>query len=389
LLKVAHIKETFLPLSETFIYSYLVNMKGVESHVVAERTENEDLFPFDRKHVLAEQGPLLVGYSRLLHKVTRSPKTHFALLPRSPFAEQAVGRINADIVHAHGGYAGYRYVRLSARPGTPYVTTFYGRDIGAGSRHPYWKKAYQVLFSAGDLFLVEGPSMLEKLVKAGCPGGKVRLQRIGIDLEKFPPKMYGDRKPVEHALVLMCGRMVEKKGMEFGIRAFAEVNRRFPAAEMMVIGDGPLFGSLKRLVSSLDLDGSIRFTGPLSYAQYAVLSREADIFLQPSVTASDGDSEGGAPTTLLEMQALGMPVVSTRHDDIPQIVSEGKSGFLVGERDVEALAERMMFLLANPGIWSEMGMEGRKLVEKNHDIRVLAARLERVYADLSGLGGSI
>jgi colanic acid/amylovoran biosynthesis glycosyltransferase len=385
-LKVAHLKEVYLPVSETFIYAYLVGMRGVESHVIVERLENEGLFPFDRKHVLSKETEAFRAYTRVIHKVTRSPKIHFAMMPRCPFAEKVVRRLKPDVAHAHGGYAGYRYVRIVRSPGVPYVTTFYGRDIGAGSRHPYWRKAYRLLFASGDLFLAEGPSMRNKLIKAGCPAGKVRLQRIGIDLEMFPLRRHAHSKRGESTVVLMCGRMVEKKGMEYGIRAFAEVRRRFRASEMRVIGDGPLLGDLRRLVSSLDLNGAVRFNGALSYSRYAALSREADIFIQPSITASDGDSEGGAPTTLLEMQALGMPVVSTYHDDIPEVVSEGKSGFLVKEKDVEALADRVSFLLANPDARVEMGREGRKLVEEKHDIRVLAKELQGVYSELSSRG---
>jgi colanic acid/amylovoran biosynthesis glycosyltransferase len=379
---VAHIKETFLPISETFVYSYLTSMEGVESHILAERAENEESFPFENRHILAEQGPVMKGVSRLVHRVTRSPKTHFLVLPRSPFASRVLKEIGADVVHAHGGYAGYRFSGLARGSTLPYLTSFYGRDIGAGSRHPYWRKAYRVLFDTGHLFLAEGPAMTEKLVAAGCPREKVRLQRIGIDLEKFPLKTNADRITGQGSVVLMCGRMVEKKGMEYGIRAFAAILKSFPEACLRVIGDGPLSGELRHLVSTLGIESSVRFMGRMSYSQYATESRKADLFLQPSVTAADGDSEGGAPTTLLEMQAMGIPVVSSLHDDIPEVVADGKSGFLLDERDVEGISDRLAFLLANPGVWEEMGREGRRSVEKRHDIRVLARQLEDLYAGL-------
>jgi len=384
MLRVAHIKRTYLPISETFIYSYLKNMTGVESHVLAEKQENTDLFPFERRHVLMQQNHLTIGHSRLVHKLTRSPKTGFALLPRSPFAEKTCKILKPDVIHAHGGYDGFNYVSLKRRLGIPFVTTFYGRDIGAGSKHPYWRKAYSILFRIGDLFLVEGPAMKGKLLAIGCSPLKVRIQRIGVDLDRFSRDDYAERADTDKVLILMCGRMVEKKGLEYGIRAFSKVHSRFPHTEMRIIGDGPRFGELQRLVCSLALNSSVKMLGYMSHDQYAVQSKAAHIFVQPSVTASDGDSEGGAPTTLLEMQAMGVPIVSTYHDDIPQVVVAGKSAFLVEERDVDGLAEKIGFLVENPQIRGEMGSEGRKHVEEKHDICRLAKQLEAVYVELAG-----
>ncbi len=106
---------------------------------------------------------------------------------------------------------------------------------------------------------------------------------------------------------------------------------------------------------------------------------KAHIYLQPSVTAQNGDSEGGAPTTLLEAQASGVPVLSTYHADIPEVVVNGKSGFLVPERDSNALAERLEYLIDHPEEWSTMGREGRKHVEMNYNICKEADNLENIY----------
>lgn len=388
MLRVVHIKRTYLPISETFVYSYLKNMTGVESHVLAEKQENIDLFPFERRHVLMSQNRLTIGYARLVHKLTRSPKTGFAVLPKSPFAERMCKIIKPDVIHAHGGYDGFNFVSLKDRLRIPFVTTFYGRDIGAGSKHPYWRKAYSILFGMGDLFLVEGPAMKQKLLALGCPTEKVRIQRIGVDLSRFSRDDRGKRSDTDKVLILMCGRMVEKKGMEYGIRAFSNVHSRFPNTELRIIGDGPKYGELKRLVSSLELNSSIKMLGYMSHEQYAVQSRATQIFVQPSVTAEDGDSEGGAPTTLLEMQAMGVPIVSTYHDDIPQVVVEGKSAFLVKERDVDGLAEKIGFLVENPQVWGKMGGKGREHVEGKHDICRLAKELEAIYVELAGSRGN-
>ena len=96
------------------------------------------------------------------------------------------------------------------------------------------------------------------------------------------------------------------------------------------------------------------------------------------MTAKDGDEEG-TPTVLLEAQAVGLPVISTAHSGIPEIVEDGRSGFLVPERDAAALAERIGQLLEHPETWAEMGRAGRTTVEARHDTDRLSERLERIY----------
>lgn len=123
----------------------------------------------------------------------------------------------------------------------------------------------------------------------------------------------------------------------------------------------------------------------LGYQPHSVFAREASnahILLQPSVTARNGDSEGGAPTVLLEAQSSGLPVVSTYHADIPEVVLDGKSGFLVPERDSHALAEKLEYLIKHPEIWPEMGRRGREFVEENYDINKLNQQLVEIYQNL-------
>jgi colanic acid/amylovoran biosynthesis glycosyltransferase len=108
------------------------------------------------------------------------------------------------------------------------------------------------------------------------------------------------------------------------------------------------------------------------------LFQEADIFVLTSVKATDGDMEGQG-LVLQEAQAVGLPVLSTLHNGIPEGVIDGKSGFLVPERDVDALTERLQYLIEHPELWPEMGRCGRKFVEVKYDIKMLNSKLVRIY----------
>jgi colanic acid/amylovoran biosynthesis glycosyltransferase len=267
------------------------------------------------------------------------------------------------------------------------VTTFYGYDMSMLPREARWQDRYAELFATGDLFLVEGPNMRAALIELGCPPWKVRIQRIGIDLALVPFRPRGPAigRPVR---LLFCGRFTEKKGLLDALEAVAMVRARHPRVELSVIGDGEERSRVERAIESLDLTDSVRLLG---LRPYEVVRRElaaADILLAPSRTASNGDTEGGAPTILLEAQAAGLPVVATTHADIPFVVVAGKSGLLAPEGNLPALAECLESLLDTPERWAEMGRAGRRHVEQEHDIRITAAGLEEIYLALMRETGS-
>ena len=259
------------------------------------------------------------------------------------------------------------------------VTTFYGADMSAMARNARWRKDYACLFDQGELFLVEGSHMQNQLIALGCSSAKSSIQRIGVDLQRF---IFREAPPVEdHVRILMCGSFREKKGHEYGIKAFARIRAEFSKARLRIIGDGPLRPGIISLINSLGLrlGEDVVLLGYLNYSAYMAEAAGTHLFMAPSVTASNGDSEGGAPTVLLEMQAMGLPVLSTHHADIPEVVANGESGYLVPEPDEVALSEKLMELLVYPQNWNEMGRAGRAHIERRHDIVKLAAQLEDRY----------
>ena len=141
----------------------------------------------------------------------------------------------------------------------------------------------------------------------------------------------------------------------------------------------------KRTICGLleQLDGVVTWIGFLPYPAFRVAVLTHHLFLSPSVTAGDGDSEGGAPVTIIEAEATGMPILSTLHADIPEVVVDGKSGLLSQERDVDSMAENLERLVAEPDLWEQMGRCGRRHVEGNFDVRRQVARLEEIYSEVA------
>jgi colanic acid/amylovoran biosynthesis glycosyltransferase len=174
---------------------------------------------------------------------------------------------------------------------------------------------------------------------------------------------------------------VEKKGIEYAIKAIAKIAEDYPNIIYRIVGDGSLRESLEALVLDLKISDNVKLLGWMTQEQVRQLYDDSHIFILPSVTAADGDREGQA-LVLQEAQAMGLPILSTLHNGIPEGVLDGKSGFLVPERDVDALAEKLRYLVTNPEVWAKMGRQGRAYVEERYNIEQLNEQLVEIYQKL-------
>ena len=298
--------------------------------------------------------------------------------------ESLIKKFNISLIHSHFGPDGYHLLPLKKKTGIPLITTFYGYDMSMLPKQKEWMERYQKLFRLGDLFLVEGNHMKKGLIQIGCPEKKVKVQHIAIDIEKIPSRLRTPKSQKEEIIILFCGRFSEKKGLLYALKAVGEVVKSFNSIEFRIIGDGELRQEVDDYIKSANMGKWVKLLGMKSYDEVIRELDSADIFLHPSVTASDGDSEGGAPTIILEAQAAGLPVISTLHADIPEVVIDGRTGFLVKERDIPAIAERLEYLLKNQGVWQEMGRNGREHMSRNYNISHEVKKLEDIYLSLVG-----
>ncbi|PWB67539.1 MAG: hypothetical protein C3F14_01985 [Deltaproteobacteria bacterium] len=380
---VAHAVNPFLPNSGSWIYHQIVFLSAFRPIVLTKRTENLHQFPFS---------PVYSIYGLPLAR--RTMEKAFSRMTGKPFPlhRSAVRREKVSLLHSHFSDMAIRNIPLAAEMGIPHVSSFYGSDIWGREHDPAFREDFHHLCGSASLFLVEGPEMGKKVVALGAPGERVRVLRIGIDIGKIP---FLPRRPPPDGkvVILMAGRPVEKKGFRYGLQAFERIAGEFPRSELLLIIGGrgkrenEVVRRMKRFITEKGIESRVTWSGTLSYQDYLDRIRSAHIFLQPSIHAEDGDAEGGAPVTLTELSASGMPIVATRHCDIPEVVLEGKSGLLAEERDVDGLAEKLASLVASPEAWIPMGEAGRSHIERCFDIRKQVKELERIYTDLLGGNG--
>lgn len=377
---VAHSMQRYLGLSETFIYAILNGFQRYRPIVVTETVDHIDLFPFEP--VYATSSIRRFSWWWMVNGLHYRMSDRRTFFEHMTYVRHILKRERAQIIHAHFGPSGVRMLPIRRALDIPLVTTFYGYDMSELPREVRWREAYTRLFAEGDLFLVEGGHMRAALIALGCPAEKVEVQRIGIDLDHLPFK---ERTvaPGEKIVVLFCGRFTEKKGLVYALEALAPVIREFPNLELRIIGDGEERPAIERAIAEHALTPYVHLLGYQPHRVFREQLSEAHLFIQPSVTASNGDTEGGAPTVVLEAQACGVPVLATYHADIPEVVQDRKSGWLAPERDSDALAGGWLELLRHPETWPDMGRAGRALVERQHHIGALIRQLEGRYDQLT------
>ena len=409
-MRIAFLLDQFPSLSETFILNQITGLiaRGHEVDIYPDNANNLDpitpeasRYQFRKRTYLVEYPSsrsrrILKGAVLLLGNFYKNPvvvlrslnifKYNFSnngeqaamlklLYSSIPFLE----RQSYDVIHCHYGRNGIRGVllrELGALTGK-IITTFHGYDINSYPRQ-YGANIYKNLFQDGDLYTANTTFTAAQAVALGCPENKILILPVGVDISKY---CFRERKVLdeEKVNILTVARLVEKKGIEYSLRAFAKVAQKYANIKYQIVGEGPLRESLERSIAELGLGDRVKLLGAKTQEELLEIYAQSHIFVLSSVTAANGDKEGQG-LVLQEAQATGLPVLSTLHNGIPDGVLDGRSGFLVPERDVDALAEKLEYLIAHPERWSEMGRAGRDYVEECYDINKLNDRLVEIYS---------
>jgi len=368
----AHYLSNYLTTTMNWLYPILRSTNTCEPIIFARSTSNLDSFPMANIYALSRLTPVNRAFNLVVYKS----------LGYFPHFRHAGKKHDARLLHVHMGYDGWKMLPLKRKLGVPMVTGFYGIDASKYPRIPKWRQRYRTLFAEGECFLALGPRMREALMEAGCPDQKLKVFNIGIHLEDFPIR--SPRMPKgDEILIVMGASFREKKGIPYALEAVAILRKRFPRVKLLIAGDGELRQQIEQQRNSLGLSQNVDLPGYVPPHSFRKLMESAHIVILPSVTAPDGDTEG-TPYVLFEALAMGIPVVSTYHADIPEVVTDGVSGYLVPERDSAALAERLIHLIEHPESWSTMGKAGREHVARHFNAATQFEALMQLYSGVIG-----
>lgn len=363
-MKVCIVRPTVNVISETFIDAHVSLIPGVSGVV-----HFQEMIPhLDGAPALSQRLPLRAArkIKRMIlredweNEITRGLTTAFS-------------RCKADVVLAEYGVIAARVSDACRNVRIPLVAHFHGFDASVTSVIEAHAERYRKMFSQAAAVIAVSRAMERRLLDLGCPEHKLVFNPCGVDTARFSGSAPGEAPPK----FVSVGRFVEKKAPYLTLIAFRRVLDSCPEATLRMIGDGPLLAICRDLASALGIHHAVQFLGSQTHDVVQRELRGARGFLQHSITASCGDSEG-TPVAILEAGATGLPVISTRHAGIPDVVMEGVTGLLVDERDVDGMAEHVLSIARDPFLAQKLGARASQRIRSHYTMAQSISRLQRV-----------
>jgi len=359
-------RREILALSETFILAQLRALRRYQPH----------LFGLRRVTGLALDGvPVHTLGNRRLGRIQ---ELMFRYCGHGPSLLRAGRKLDPCLIHSHFAFDGAECLPLAESFEAPLMVTLHGWDVTmtdealrttrSGRRFLSLRPRLQ---KTASMFLCVSDFIRQEAAAKGYPREKLVVHHIGVDTGKLVPGPVQMREPS----VLFVGRLVEKKGLTYLLRAMAARGRASDEVELVVIGDGPL--RVRHEKEAAQLGVQCIFLGAQPNHVVHDWMRRAQVLALPSVRAKTGDSEG-LPTVLFEAFALGLPVIGFATAGIPEAVLDG-CGLLAHEGDAEELARQLTLLLENEGCRAEVAANARRRAVQNFDLAKQTEKLEQLY----------
>ena len=365
---VAIFRKRLLSYSETFIADQGQNLLRYRPLYLGYQTDRSGMHLLDGStRILLEQHSVMTSLSKLLLRLGLGGAKAWI----STIREQS-----PRLVHAHFFNDGVDAIRIGQLLGLPVVTTVHGHDITKHENAVMQSNTNRRFFARVDRIIAVSDFMAKKALARGCPEKKLVQHYIGIDLDKFTQL----KNESEGPSLLFVGRLVEKKGCTYLLQAMEQMKPKYPDLRLTIIGEGERKTSLQQEVKTRDLN--VNFVGTASAAEIREQLARCWVFVAPSITAADGDTEG-LGMVFLEAQALQTPVVSFRSGGLVEAVEDGVTALLSEEKDVAGLADAIASLLEDSSLRRDMGAAGRHRVEQHFDVRKQCVKLEQIYDELS------
>ena len=229
-----------------------------------------------------------------------------------------------------------------------------------------------------DAFVATTAEIEEGLRNDGIAGPKISRITNFIDFAFLPAACRQAKSEMKammgfaetDIIVTFCGRFIRRKGIDYLLRAWKDVSKKFPNTKLVLLGDGPLLSEIKKMSGVSGIDGSVDFRGHVdTVPDYLNIS---DVFVLPSL-------QEGMPNSLLEAMSCGLPVIASKIGGVVDLVEDGKTGILFEPGDISGLSSAMMNLLNDPELGRRLGLEARKRILEGFSIDSVAAQYENLY----------
>lgn len=285
---------------------------------------------------------------------------------------------NVMVGYVDFGLNAVNYYKAMCKLGIPFYVHFHGLDITLSLNSKKYKNELDNIFKLSKGIIVASHHIKRLLILEGCDPKKIHIVRYGISVSGFQPVKWDDKLNDGHFHLCFLGRMTKKKNPKALILMLNKVERVIPNIKLHLIGDGPEIDEVITLISNYNLKEKVCIYGELCKSEAMKILRNCHIYVQHSVTPYTGDQEGWA-ISLSEASLLGLPVVSTLHNGIPENIEHGLNGLLCKEYDYEGMADHVIYLLQNKSKALELGNNGiRKFSEDEYSHTYRAERISKI-----------
>ena len=381
---VAHVMRGFLKPTETFIGNQIFTLSSFKPIVLCHHRFDGHSYPLDGVTAVTDLLPASWQMiDNFFYRVSR-----VAIPPVIDALARYALEHDVQLLHFHYLVDARFFLSLKRKTGLPGVVSGYGYDVSSFPRAyaGYGKLYLRPLFEYMDYFIAMSQDMRKDLVTLGCSPDKIIVHYYGTDTRRFafPEREYIDKDEVT---ILACGALEIKKAQHLILQALWIMehqkisSRRF---RVKFVGDGPMRPVLEQQVNKYGWQDKVNFLGHVPYRDDRLIEayRQADIFSLPSITIK-GDKEG-IPGTIIEAMAAGLPIVSTYHAGIPEIIKSSQDGILVQEGDVEAMAQAFADLINDVSLREKLGRSAAKRAANELDLQQGTVRLEGIYNRILG-----
>ncbi|MEL7146781.1 MAG: glycosyltransferase family 4 protein [Bacteroidota bacterium] len=367
-MRVLILCDKYLPVSEQFILYQVKALTQYQLYLFARK-----LAPGPGAAIKFEKRKVWYHnlFNRLRYKLFGKQNQYPGFIQQQ--LQQFVKSCEIDLIYVHYGSTAVRYEDAITALNLPVICAFHGFDASRKLNDPSYRQAILNLSKKITQMTVPSAFLKSKLAQAGIPQALITVLPYGTDLSSI--KQIAPQRVTDQLTIVHAGRLVAKKGVVDLLKVFLQLCKAHQHIHLLIIGGGEDEEVLQKLAATSEHKKRIHLLGPLEHQRLISFVKGSDIFVLNSRESSLGETEG-LPNTIIEAMAAKVPVVSTRHSGIPEIITDRNNGLLVEPKSNSELYAALETLIHSKELRDELAFNGSKFAEDNHSLNKMTQRIQ-------------